>query len=139
MSVRHCLGVGAVVGTLLAAAGVVRWLADDDTAFSAEDAEAVLDDYLDAFEQEDYAAAAELLAAGDDTDLAEHCRDGCLDATAIALPEPDGEREYVAVVTFGEPRGHPLERTFVVGQTDAGRPYVRGVPPQGTGILYTPR
>jgi hypothetical protein len=135
---RRWIGLGAAAAALLTAAGVARWRADDDAAFSAEDAQAVLDDYLDALAQEDYAAAADFLAADDDTDLAEHCEDGCLDATSIALPEADGAREYVAVVTFGEPRGHPLERSFVVGETADGRPYVRGVPPQGTGILYTP-
>jgi hypothetical protein len=122
--------------------------------------EAVLHDYLDAVESQDYRAAAELLAAGEEpldarrdldplavegasvaelaAGLADYCRDGCLAATDIALADAAGS-EGRAVVQFGEPRGHPLERTFTVGRTEDGDPYVRGLPPSGTGSLYTPR
>lgn len=138
MTTRRWIGLAVAAVTLLTAAAVARWRASDDD-FTAADAEAVLDDYLDAMAEEDYEAAAGFLATDDDTDLAEHCRDGCLTATSIAEPTPRGDSEYLVVVTFGEPRGHPLERSFVVGETADHEPYVSGQPPQGTGVLYTPR
>ena len=111
----------------------------------------MLHDYLAAIEGEDYTAAAELLAAGDEPiadlptadrsvdsiarALAEYCSAGCLASTAVSLYQPDDRQAYVAVVTFGEPRGHPLERSFVVGETAGGVPYIRGLPPAGTGSL----
>jgi hypothetical protein len=135
---------------VLAVVGVMWWWrTDDGRGLSEEEAEAVVADYLDAVEQQDYREAARFLAggsAGDRPDLAplvvddptvdgiaaglaEYCREGCLSPTAMAV-EAEGDH-YVVVVTFGEPRGHPLQRTFVVGEGAD----VRGLPPAGTGTL----
>lgn len=135
MTGRRWLVVALAAAALAATLGFVRWRAEDDGPLTEEEAETVVGDYLDAVEREDYPAAAQL--AGGDSDpsaLADHCRDGCLAATGIVV-DADGSGRYVAVVTFGEPRGHPLQRSFVVGEDDDGRPYVRGLPPAGTGTI----
>ncbi|HEY3141655.1 MAG TPA: hypothetical protein VGJ86_11025 [Acidimicrobiales bacterium] len=127
-------------------------MADEaDGPINSDEAQGVLRDYLAAIEGADYTAAAKFLAAGDEPiadlptadlsvdsiarALAEYCAPGCLASTAVILYQPDDRQAYVAVVTFGEPRGHPLERSFVVWATDEGEPYVRGLPPAGTGAI----
>jgi hypothetical protein len=141
--------VATAAAALVATLGFVRWPRSEDV-----DTRAVVEDYLDAVEREDYQAAAELLVAGpserSDLDplaideptareiaagLAAYCRAGCIAPTGIGTPEPDGQGRDIVIVTFGEPRGHPLQRSMIVGETDDGRPYVRGLPPAGTGTI----
>lgn len=132
---RRAILAGVAAAALLAGTAVALGQADDDDTFTADDAAAVLADYLDAVEREDYPAAAALWAEGDEADLAEHCRNGCLGPTSVATPTPRGDHEYVVVATFGEPRGHPLERSFVVEEDAEGQASVQGLPPAGTGTI----
>ena len=154
------VAIAAVVALAAAGAGLARWRAqNDDPIFGTQEAKRVLGDYLDAVEHGDYAAAAELLAVGDEAlgerpdlrplevdelsvealaaGLEDYCSNGCIALTSIDLDEAGGSA-YRAVVSFGEPRGHPLERSFTVGERDDGTRYVRGLPPAGTGTLPRP-
>jgi hypothetical protein len=65
--------------------------------------------------------------------LADYCSNCCLAATSMTVRGAD-DGAYLVVASFGEPRGHPLERSFTVGEDDGTR-YVRGLPPAGTGTL----
>lgn len=121
------------------------------TQIGPDRAEDTLRDYLAALADGDYEDASSLLVGGDEPldqriDLAPlqldelsvesvaealsgYCGDGCVSPVSLTLGDPDRDRGYVAIVEFGEPRGHPLRRSFVVWATPTGRPYVRGLPP----------
>lgn len=126
---------------------------DSALRLSADEAEIVVRDYLAALADEDYEAAAALLAGGDEPldqrsdlavlqvgelsvealteALAGYCGDGgCISPTSVSLAVRElPDVGYVATVEFGEPRGHPLHRPFVVWATPEGHPYVHGLPP----------
>ena len=147
----------AVVATAAAVATVVLLLRDDrpssTTVLDPGQAEGTLRGYLAALSDGDYRAAAVLLVGGDDplderTDLevlqldelsaesladalAEYCGGGCVEPTSVVLTRPDDDGGFRATVGFGEPRGHPVQRPFVVWATPDGEPYVRGLPPPG--------
>ncbi|MGH9209816.1 MAG: hypothetical protein ACRD2C_03945 [Acidimicrobiales bacterium] len=118
----------------------------------SERAEGVLRGYLEALAEGEYEAAAVLLVGGgeplDEREdlvvlgldelsvealagaLESYCPVGCVAPTAVTVEDVDPEGEYRVTAGFGEPRGHPLVRPFVVGSTRAGEPYVRGLPPR---------
>lgn len=156
VSARLGAAVGlAVVATAVAVAAVVLLVRDDRRSSTAlldpRQAEDTLWDYLAALSDGDYRTAAVLLVGGDEplderTDLAAlrldelsvgsladafaaYCRGGCVEPTSVVMTRPDGDGGYRATVDFGEPRGHLVQRPFVVWATPDGEPYVRGLPP----------
>lgn len=156
VSARLGAAVGlAVVATAVTVAAVVLLARDErrssTTLLDPRQAEHTLRDYLAALSDGDYRTAAVLLVGGDEslgerTDLAPlqldelsvesladalaaYCRDGCVEPTSVVMTRTDGDGGYRAMVDFGEPRGHVVQRPFVVWATPDGEAYVRGLPP----------
>lgn len=145
----------AVVATTAAVAAVVVLVRDDGRSSTApldpHQAEDTVREYLGALADSNYRTAAVLLVGGDETldertdltalrldelsagsltdALAAYCGRGCVEPTSVAITGPNGASGYRATVGFGEPRGHPVQRSFVVWATPDGEPYVRGLPP----------
>jgi hypothetical protein len=144
---------------LVVLAGLVG-CGDDADALTRDEAEKSLRDYLSAVSDGDYSAAAEPLVLGDEpleerddleplaTDaltvasvadgLARYCAAGCPDATDMTLVPEEQDDAFVATVVFGEPRGHPLNRTLRIMATPDGEVAIRGLPPSGTGEMISP-
>jgi hypothetical protein len=162
-AVGLAVAVGVVVLVLLADDGpnATDPSADDAPLLGADQAEDTLRDYLAVVADDDYRAAAVLLVGGDEplderddlavldldeltveslaSALAAYCRDGdCVEPTSVVIGDLDRDRGYEATVDFGEPRGHPVQRTFVVWATSDRQPYVRGLPPRGLTPIPTP-
>jgi hypothetical protein len=135
-------------------AGIVG-CGDDADALTSDEAETALRDYLSAAADGDYRAAAEPLVLGDEPleerddlaplavdsltvaavadGLSRYCAAGCPDVTDMAVVLDDRDDGFVATVIFGEPRGHPLNRTLRIVPTADGDVAIRGLPPAGTG------
>lgn len=147
--------VGAVVLALVVLVGCGGDDAEAPTLTEAQ-AESAVRDYVAAVHEGDYANAARFLTRGDTSldarpdlvklgvdaatvdavaeGLDRYCQPSCAALSGVDLDGPDSQ-SYTATVEFGEPRGHPLQRSFAVGVDADGKPYVQGLPPAGDGAI----